>query len=136
DVGLAAPAVLSIVAAASQAVETLGMPECRYAIVEAVVVLASAPKSNSAKLAMMALAEEIEKTGPLPVPLHLRNAPTGLMKDLGYGKGYQYAHDFEGGLVAQEHLPPELADREWYVPGDNVKEREIAGAMERVREFR
>jgi putative ATPase len=136
DVGLAAPSVLPIVAAASQAVETLGMPECRYAIVQAVVVLAAAPKSNSTKRAMLALSEEIEKTGPLPVPLHIRNAPTGLMKDLGYGKGYQYAHDFEGGLVAHEHLPAELVDREWYVPGDNAKEREIAAAMERVKEFR
>src|SRR6185503_17221350 len=105
DVGLAAPSVLPIVAAASQAVETLGMPECRYAILEAVIVLASAPKSNSTKRTMFALTEEIEKTGALPVPLHIRNAPTPLMKDLGYGEGYQYAHDFEGAMVDQEHLP-------------------------------
>jgi putative ATPase len=136
DVGLAAPAVLPIVVAASDAVERLGMPECRYAILEAVVVLASAPKSNSCARAWSSLAEEIEKTGALPVPLHIRNAPTGLMKDLGYGKGYQYAHDHAGGLVDQEHLPPELADRAWYVPGENSKEREIAAHMERVAEFR
>jgi len=136
DVGLAAPAVLPIVVAAADAVERLGLPECRFAILEAVAVLASAPKSNSMKTAMMALSEEIEKTGALPVPLHIRNAPTGLMKDLGYGKGYQYAHDFAGGFVDQEHLPPELADRAWYVPGDNAKEREIAAQMERVRAAR
>jgi putative ATPase len=136
DVGLAAPAVLPIVVAASDAVERLGMPECRYAILEAVVVLASAPKSNSAARAWSALAEEVEKSGALPVPLHLRNAPTALMKDLGYGKGYQYAHDRPGGVVDHEHLPPELADRAWYVPGDNAKEREIAAQMERVAEAR
>ena len=136
DVGLAAPAVLPIVVAASDAVERLGMPECRYAILEAVVVLASAPKSNSCARAWSALAEEIERTGSLPVPLHIRNAPTGLMKDLGYGKGYQYAHDHAGGLVDQTHLPPELADRAWYVPGENNKEREISAHMQRAEAFR
>jgi len=136
DVGLASPMVLPIVAAASQAVETLGPPECRFAILEAVVVLASAPKSNSMKRAMTSLAEEIAATGALPVPLHLRNAPTGLMKDLGYGAGYQYAHDFAGAMIDQEHLPPELAGRAWYEPGDNAKEREIAGHLERLAAFR
>jgi putative ATPase len=88
------------------------------------------------KRALFALTEEIEKTGGLPVPLHIRNAPTGLMKDLGYGKGYQYSHDFEGAMVDQVHLPPELAGRAWYVPGENAKETEIAKHMERVAEFR
>ncbi len=136
DVGLAAPAVLPIVVAAQRAVETLGLPECRYAILEAVVVLASAPKSNSAARAWSSIAAEIEKSGALPVPLHLRNAPTGLMKELGYGQGYQYAHDFKGALVTQSHLPPEIEEGAWYVPGDSSKEKEIAGHMDRLREFR
>jgi putative ATPase len=136
DVGVASPAVLPIVAAAADAVERLGLPECRFAILEAVVVLAAAPKSNSMKTAMMSLSEEIGKSGPLPVPLHLRNAPTSLMKDLGYGAGYQYAHDRPGALVDHACLPPELADGAWYVPGDNAKEREIAAHMERLAEHR
>jgi putative ATPase len=136
DVGLASPGVLPVVTAAARAVETLGMPECRYAILEAVVVLASSPKSNSCARAWSAIAEEIEKTGPLPVPLHLRNAPTGLMKDLGYGKGYQYAHDQEGGLVSHAHLPEELDGSAWYRPGDNAREAEIAKHMERLEEHR
>jgi putative ATPase len=136
DVGLASPGVLPVVAAAARAVETLGMPECRYAILEAVIVLASSPKSNSCARAWSAIAEEIETTGPLPVPLHLRNAPTGLMKELGYGKGYQYAHDVEGGLVSHAHLPEELEGRAWYRPGDNAREADIAKHMERLEEHR
>jgi putative ATPase len=114
DVGLAAPWVLPIVIAAKEAVEYLGMPEGRYAIVQAVVVLASAPKSNACKAAYAAVAEEIDRSGALPVPLHLRNAPTPLMKQLGYGRGYQYVHDFPGGVVDQEHLPPELLGSVWF----------------------
>jgi putative ATPase len=136
DVGLASPAVLPIIVAAKDAVESLGMPEGRYAIAEAVVVLASAPKSNSAARAWSAVAEEIAKSGALPVPLHLRNAPTSLMKDLGYGSGYQYAHDRPGAMVDHACLPPEIADGAWYVPGDNSKEREIAAQMERLAEHR
>ena len=136
DVGLAAPAVLPIVVAAKEAVETLGMPECRYAIVEAVVVLASAPKSNSCARAWESVAKETEASGALPVPLHIRNAPTGLMRELGYGKGYQYAHDQPGAMVGHACLPPELDGREFYEPGETAKEREIAAHLERLREFR
>ncbi len=136
DVGMAQPAVLPIVNAAKEAVEFLGMPEAGYPLLEAVVVLASAPKSNSVKRAWHAIREEIAKTGSLPVPLHLRNAPTPLMSKLGYGEGYQYAHDYEGAMVAQEHLPPELRDRAWYEPGAAGREPDIARHMERLREFR
>ncbi len=136
DVGLARPSVLPIVSAAKDAVEFLGMPECAYALLQAVVVLASSPRSNSVAVAWRALRQEIAETGPLPVPDHRRPASTRLAKEMGWGKGYQYAHDFEGGMVDQSHLPPELAERRWYEPGDAGFETEIKRYLTDLEAFR
>jgi putative ATPase len=119
DVGLADPHALPLAAAAFQATHQIGMPEARLVLSEATIYLAKARKSNSAMRAYGAAAEAVEQTGALPVPLHLRNAVTGLMKNLGYGADYKYAHDFEGAKVEQRHLPDELADRTFYEPGEN-----------------
>ncbi|MDX2168828.1 MAG: replication-associated recombination protein A [Deltaproteobacteria bacterium] len=114
DVGLADPQALSLAVAAQQAVAFVGLPEGRIPLAEAAVYLAAAPKSNSAYSAMQAAAEDVARHGPLPVPLQLRNAPTRLMKDLGYGRGYQYAHDQPGGQVGHDHLPDALVGRQYY----------------------
>ena len=119
DVGLADPHALPLAAAAFQATHQIGMPEARLVLSEATIYLAKARKSNSAMRAYGAAAEAVEQTGALPVPLHLRNAVTGLMKNLGYGADYKYAHDFEGAKVDQRHLPDELGDRTFYEPGEH-----------------
>jgi putative ATPase len=116
DIGLAEPQALSQAIACQQAFQTLGLPEGTLALAQAVVYLATAPKSNALYTAESGVRHQITRTGSLPVPLHLRNAPTGLMKQLGYGKGYQYAHDQAQGLVEQNHLPPELAGSIFYTP--------------------
>jgi putative ATPase len=117
DVGLADPHALQVAIAAQQAAHFVGMPEAVLPLTEAALYLALAPKSNSALTSYGAARELIEQTGNEAVPLHLRNAPTGLMKSMGYGKGYKYAHDFEGGVADQEHLPQKLAGRKVYKPG-------------------
>jgi putative ATPase len=114
DVGLADPNALSLAVAAQQAVAFVGLPEGRIPLAEAAVYLAAAPKSNSAYAAMLAAAEDVARHGSLPVPLQLRNAPTGLMKQLGYGRGYQYAHDQPSGVVTHDHLPEQLAGRSYF----------------------
>ena len=119
DVGLADPRAMSVAIAAHQAAHAIGMPEAMFPLAEATLYLALAPKSNSSLRAYSSAAESIEQTGTLPVPLHLRNAVTGLMRKLGYGEGYKYAHEFEGGRVEQQHLPDELAGRRFYDPGSN-----------------
>jgi putative ATPase len=116
DVGLADPAALPLAVAAQQAVHFVGMPEAHLALAEAVIYLAQAPKSNSSMRAYRAAQQAVQDHGNLPVPLHLRNATTGLMRRIGYGKGYQYAHDFQGGTVDQQHLPDDLAGRRFYEP--------------------
>ncbi len=126
DVGLADPQALVVAVAAQQAVHFVGMPEGYLPMSEAALYLATAPKSNSAIAGYGRARAAIEETGNLPVPLHLRNAPTGLMKSLGYGAGYKYAHDYEGHRVAQQHLPDELAGRHFYEPGDQGYEARIA----------
>ena len=136
DVGLAQPAVLPIVIAARDAVQFLGLPEGGFALLEAVAVLASSPRSNSIGTAWAAIQADIEKHGALPVPNHLRNAPTKLAKSEGWGAGYQYAHDQPGALVTHECLPPELAGRAWYVPREAGREVDMAKHLERVKEFR
>jgi len=118
DVGLADPHALPLAVAAFQATHAIGMPEALYPLTEATIYLAKARKSNSGLRAYFGAVDAIEQTGALPVPLHLRNAVTGLMKNLGYGAGYKYAHDFEGAKVEQQHLPDALGDRKFYVPGD------------------
>ena len=116
DVGLADPMALPVAVAAQQAAHFVGMPEAFFPLTEAALYLARAPKSNSAGRAYGAAREAIRETGNLPVPLHLRNAVTGLMRSMGYGRGYRYAHDYEGGIVEQQHLPDELAGRAFYEP--------------------
>jgi len=116
DIGNADPQALQIAMNCRDAYHLLGTPEGELALAQAVVYLATAPKSNAVYVAYKKVLEDIRKTGSLEVPLHIRNTPTKLMKNLDYGKGYQYAHDQEDGLVLQEHLPPELTGRTYYNP--------------------
>jgi putative ATPase len=133
DVGLADPMALSIAVAAQHAAHFVGMPEALFPLSEAALYLASAPKSDSAKAAYGAAVTEIQRSGALPVPLHLRNAVTGLMRGMGYGKGYRYAHDYEGHVVEQQHLPDRIADSHFYEPTEQGYEAEIARRVGRVR---
>jgi putative ATPase len=123
DVGLAQPAALTVAMAAQQAAHFVGMPEARLPLSEAAVFLARAPKSNSAMQAYVAASAAIRETGNLPVPLHLRNAVTGLMRSMGYGRGYRYAHDYPGGKVEQQHLPDQLSGRRFYEPGERDQQQ-------------
>jgi putative ATPase len=121
DVGLADPQALQVAMAAQQAAHFVGMPEAVLPLTEAALYLALAPKSNSALTSYGAARELIDQTGNEAVPLHLRNAPTGLMKSMGYGKGYKYSHDFEGGVADQVHMPAKLAGRKVYKPNPRDK---------------
>jgi len=125
DIGLANPNALLLAQSCFQAVHNIGMPEARIILSEVAIYLATSPKSNSAIASIDAAYAEINLSGDLPVPLHLRNAPTKLMKELNYGKDYKYAHSYEGNFVDQEFLPEELKDRIFYDPGNNAKESEI-----------
>jgi putative ATPase len=125
DIGMANPNALVIANAAKQATEFIGMPEGNTALAEAVIYLALAPKSNAVYVAYDAAKRDALETETDPVPLHLRNAPTRLMKELGYGKDYKYAHDFAGAEVDQEHFPPNLKGRRYYVPTDRGFEAEL-----------
>ena len=132
DIGNADPQALSLAVAAKEAVHFVGLPEARIPLAQAATYLATAPKSNASYAAMQAALGDVKHHGPLPVPLHLRNAPTRLMKDLGYGKGYQYAHDQADAVVDQQHLPDALADRRYYRPSDRGHERTIRERMDRT----
>lgn len=116
DIGNAEPQALPLAMAARDSYHALGSPEGELALAQAVIYLATAPKSNAVYAAYNKVMADIRQTGSLPVPLHIRNAPTSLMRDLGYGKGYQYAHDDPHALVDQEHLPEELRGRQYYLP--------------------
>jgi putative ATPase len=129
DVGNADPRALPLAVAAKDAVHFVGLPEGRIPLAQVAAYLATAPKSNASYKAMLAAAKDVEERGALPVPLHLRNAPTDLMEKLGYGKGYKYAHDFPDHLVEQEHLPKELAGRKYYLPSDSGEEKQIQQRM-------
>ena len=131
DIGLAQPQALPVAMAAQQAVHFLGMPEGRIPLAEATVYLATAPKSNSAYAALELALEDVRKRGNEPVPLHLRNAVTGLMREMGYGKGYQYSHDYPGHFVNQEFLPPSLQDRRYYQPTEEGSEKEIKDRLKK-----
>jgi putative ATPase len=135
DIGLADPDALSLAVAAQQAVHFLGMPEGALALAELTAYLALAPKSNAIYTAYGAASADVAETRNDPVPLHLRNAPTRLMRELDYGRGYRYAHDFEGGIVAQENLPPNLRGRRYYEPTDRGFERELADRLRRIRDI-
>ena len=133
DVGMADPQALVVAMAAQQAVHFLGMPEGNLALAEAAVYLATAPKSNSLYEAYGKLKEEIKKGANEPVPIHLRNAPTSLMKNLGYGKGYKYAHDYPGHYVEQQNLPDSLQDKSFYTPSDQGYEKQITKRLKKWR---
>ena len=126
DVGLANPNALLLANAAFDAVNKLGWPEGRIPLAEACVYLASSPKSNSAYLAIDSAIAKVKETGNVSVPLHLRNAPTSLMRKLDYGKGYKYAHDYPGHFVFQQYLPEELKDLRLYIPQENAQESKLA----------
>ncbi len=130
DVGLSVPQALEQAVAAFQACKFVGMPECALALAQVVVYLALAPKSNSLEAAYIAIKKEIGESGALPPPLHLRNAPTGFMKEIGYGKGYKYAHDFPGAQVDQEHMPEKLKGRKFYYPTDRGFEKTLKERLE------
>jgi putative ATPase len=132
DIGLADPHAISIALSAFEAWQKVGPPEAELAIMEAAVYLASAPKSNALYLAQKTVREEIDRTGPLPVPMHIRNAPTGLMKKLGYSRGYLYPHNYPGAWVEQEYLPEGIKNRNYYAPTDRGLEKEIRRRMERT----
>jgi putative ATPase len=136
DIGLAAPEALNLCLSAKQAMEFLGSPEGDLALAEAVVYLALAPKSNSVYTAYGAVQAEIEHTRQEPVPLHLRNAPTRLMKELDYGKGYKYAHDEEGRVADMDCLPASLQGRSYYQPTQEGREKLLAQRMEEIRRIR
>jgi len=125
DVGNADPQALQVAVAAKDAVHFVGLPEGRIPLAQAVTYLATAPKSNASYKAMLAAAKDVEDRGALPVPLHLRNAPTPLMEKLGYGKDYKYAHNFPEHIVEQEHRPKELSGRKYYSPSDSGYEKQI-----------
>jgi len=129
DVGVADPQALVIAVAAQQAVHFIGLPEGNLALAQAVVYLSTAPKSNSLYQAYSRVKRDIEQTRNDPVPLHLRNPVTDLMRREGYGKGYQYAHDHPGHFIRQESLPPALKGKRYYLPGDQGYEREIANRL-------
>ena len=125
DIGLANPNALLLAQACLQTVHQIGMPEGRIPLAECTIYLATSPKSNSAYMAINEALAMVNKEGPLPVPLHLRNAPTKLMKELGYAKDYKYAHSYSGNFVDQEFLPEKLSGTKFYEPGENAKEADI-----------
>ena len=136
DIGLADPNALSVTLAARDAFDFLGMPEGDLALAQAVVYLCVAPKSNAVYMAYGAVQEDVEHTAQEPVPLHLRNAPTGLMKALDYGKGYQYAHDLGSKVADMQCLPDNLKDRKYYHPTDEGAEKRIKARMEEIKQIR
>jgi putative ATPase len=133
DIGLADPGALSLCMAARDAVDFIGMPEGNLALAEAVVYLSLAPKSNALYTAYGQVQRDVEQTAAEPVPLHLRNAPTGLMKNLGYGEGYQYAHNLETKVADMQCLPGNLAGRRYYHPTSEGVEKRIRERMEEIR---
>ncbi len=136
DIGLAAPEALNLCLSARDAMHFLGSPEGDLALAQAVVYLALAPKSNALYTAYGAVLSDIEATAAEPVPLHLRNAPTALMKSLNYGRDYQYAHELEGKVADMQCLPPSLADRRYFHPTQEGRERQLAQRMDEIARIR
>ena len=136
DIGLAAPEALNLCLSARDAMHFLGQPEGGLALAQAVVYLALAPKSNAVYTAYGAVQADIQKTAAEPVPLHLRNAPTKLMKELDYGRDYQYAHDVEGKVAAMDCLPASLANRRYYTPTQEGREKQLGARMEEIRRIK
>ena len=136
DIGLAAPEALNICLAAKDAYDFLGMPEGVLALAEAVVYIALAPKSNALYTAYGEVVEDVQKTSAEPVPLHIRNAPTPLMKQIGYGKGYQYAHDLDTKVADMDCLPDNLRGRQYYHPTSEGREKQLSQRLEEIRRLR
>jgi putative ATPase len=136
DIGLAAPEALNLCLSARDAMHFLGSPEGELALAQAVIYLALAPKSNAVYTAYGSVSADIEATAAEPVPLHLRNAPTKLMKSLDYGKGYEYAHDVEGRVADMDCLPPSLSGRRYYHPTQEGRERALAQRMDEIARIR
>jgi putative ATPase len=136
DVGNADPRALQVAIAVKDAVDFVGMPEGAIPLAQGVTYLASAPKSNASYKSMLAAGEDAKTLGALPVPLHLRNAPTPMMKSLGYGKDYRYPHDFADALAAQKYLPDQLGGRVYYEPTERGYEIRIREYLARARQAR
>jgi len=134
DIGNADPQALQVAVAAKDAVHFVGLPEGQIPLAQAVTYLATAPKSNASYKAMLAAASDVQAQGALPVPLHLRNAPTPLMEKLGYGKNYKYAHNFPDHIVEQEHMPKELEGRKYYSPAESGHENQIKQRLQNWEE--
>jgi putative ATPase len=132
DIGLANPNAMLLANACFQAVNTVGYPESRIMLAECVIYLANSPKSNSAYNAINSAMEFAQKTGDLPVPLHLRNAPTKLMEQLGYGTEYKYAHDYKGHFVEQEFMPENISGTTFYFPQDNPAEQKAKDTIQKL----
>jgi len=135
DIGISDPRALEVAISCRQAYHMLGSPEGELALYQVTAYLATAPKSNALYMMEKMVKKEIRRTGSLPVPLHLRNAPTKLMKKIGYGKNYQYAHDSRDGLVAQEHLPEKLSGTIFYQPTDRGYEAVVRDRLIRWRKI-
>lgn len=131
DIGNANPNALLLATSCFQAVTMIGYPECDLILSQTAIYLATSPKSNASYKAIRAAQSVIRQTGDLPVPLHIRNAPTKLMKDLNYGKDYQYAHEFEGNFVEMEFLPEKIKGTKFYDPGNNQRENEIRNYLKK-----
>jgi putative ATPase len=136
DIGNADPQALSVAVNVTEAARFIGLPECKLALAQAVTYLAVAPKSNALEKAYNAAAADVEEYGPLPVPLWIRNAPTGMMKELGYGEGYLYPHDHPDAVVDQEYFPKKISGRRYYIPVERGFEREIIKRIEYWRRLR
>ncbi len=132
DIGLANPTALVMANGCFEAVKNIGYPECRIPLSQCTIYLATSPKSNSAYKAINQAMATVRQTGDLPIPLHLRNAPTKLMTDLGYGKDYQYSHAGQGNFIDQEFFPEELSGTKFYEPGDNKREKTIADWLKQL----
>jgi putative ATPase len=130
DIGNADPQALQVAVAAKQAVEFIGLPEAEFALSQAAVYLACAPKSNAIYAAMHQVKEDVRQSLNLPIPMHLRNAPTPLLEKLGYAKGYKYPHHFEGHFVAESYLPETLQGRKYYMPTEQGSEAELKKRLE------
>lgn len=125
DIGLANPNALLMANNCFQAVDVIGFPESRIILSQCTIYLANSPKGNGAYMAINRAQQEVKQSGSLPVPLHLRNAPTKLMRDLGYGKGYLYSHDYSNNFVVQEFLPEEVKNKQFFKAGSSTKEKEV-----------
>jgi len=134
DIGNADPRALQLAVSVLQAFQLTGMPEGRIILAQAVTYLATAPKSNASYTAIDAALAEVRSSGSLPVPLHIRNAPTKLMKELGYGAGYRYGHDYEGGYAEQDYLPEKIRGKQFYAPKGQGYEKTIIERMSQLKE--